>query len=50
MFAKAAPNATTRNIAKAIRSDRGLLTRLARMSVSVDQAAEAVLRGSASAC
>ena len=47
---KAAPSATTRTIAKAIRSDRGLLTRLSRMKVSVDQAAEAVLKGSASAC
>jgi hypothetical protein len=50
VFAKAAPSATTRSIAKAIRSDRGLLTRLSRMKVSVDQAAEAVLNGSASAC
>jgi hypothetical protein len=50
VFAKAAPNATTHNIAKAIRGDRGLLTRLSRMNVSVDQAADAVLKGSASAC
>jgi hypothetical protein len=50
VFAKAAPSATTHNIAKAIRGDRGLVTRLGRMKVSVDQAAEAVLRGSASAC
>ena len=50
VFAKAAPSATTRNIAAAIRRDRGLVTRLGRMKVSVDQAAEAVLRGSASAC
>ena len=50
VFAKAAPSATTHNVAKAIRSDHGLLTRLSRMKVSVDQAAEAVLHGSASAC
>ena len=50
VFAKAAPSATTHNIANAIRSDRGLLARLSRMKVSVDQAAEAVLKGSASAC
>ena len=43
VFAKAAPNATTHNIAKAIRSDHGLLDPPARMKVSVDQAAEAVL-------
>ena len=50
VLAKAAPSATTGNIAAAIRRDRGLVTRLGRMKVSVAQAAEAVLRGSESAC
>jgi hypothetical protein len=50
VFAKAAPGTTSRNVAAAIRRDRGLVKRLGRMKVSVDQAAEAVLRGTASAC
>ena len=50
VFAKAAPSATGRNLAAAIRRDRGLEARLARMRVNVDQAADALLRGSASAC
>lgn len=50
IFAKAAPTATSRNVAAAIRRDRGLVTRLGRMRVTVDQAADALLRGTASAC
>ena len=50
VFAKAAPSATYRNVAVAIRRDSGLVTRLARMRVTVDQAAEAVFRGTAFAC
>ena len=49
VFAKAAPSATSRNIAAAIGRDRGLLTRLGRMRVSVGQAADAHLRGAAAA-
>ena len=50
MFAVAAPTATNRNVAAAIRRDRALVTRLGRMKVTVDQAADALLRGTASAC
>jgi hypothetical protein len=50
VFAKAAPNATSRNVAVAIERDRGLVTRLGRMRVTVEQAADAVLRGTTSAC
>lgn len=50
VFAKAAPSATARNVAAAIRRDRGLVTRLGRMKVGIDQAAGVLLRGSASAC
>jgi len=50
VFAKAAPTATNRNVAAAIRRDRALVTRLGRMNVTVDQAADALLRGTASAC
>jgi hypothetical protein len=50
VLATAAPGATTRNIAAAIRRDRALVTRLGRMKVTVEQAAGAVLRGTASAC
>ena len=50
VFAKAAPSATYRNVAVAIERDPRLVTRLRRMKVTVDQAAEAVFRGTASAC
>ena len=50
VFAKAAPSATARNVAAAIRRDRGLVTRLGRMKVGIDQAAGVLLRGTASAC
>jgi len=50
IFAKAAPTATYRSVAAAIRKDAGLVKRLGRMKVTVDQAADAVLRGTASAC
>jgi hypothetical protein len=50
VFAMAAPNATYRNVAVAIRRDAGLVKRLRRMRVTVDQAADALLRGTASAC
>ena len=50
VFAKAAPSATSRNVAAAIQRDPKLVTRLRRMKVAVDQAAEAVFRGTAAAC
>lgn len=50
VFARAAPSSTARSIATSIRRDRRLVARLARMKVTVPQAAEAVLRGTASAC
>jgi hypothetical protein len=50
VFARAAPSSTARNIAAAIRRDARLVARLGRMHVAVPQAAEAVLRGTASAC
>ena len=50
VFAKAAPTATSRNVAAAIQRDPKLVTRLRRMKVTVDQAAEAVFRGTAAAC
>ena len=50
VFARAAPISTAKRIATAIRRDRRLVARLGRMHVTVSQAAEAVLRGTASAC
>ena len=50
VLAKAAPTATKGNVAASIRRDRGVVTRLGRMNVTVDQAADALLRGTASAC
>ena len=50
VFAKAAPSATGRNIAAAIRRDHGLTKRLGRMRVGVEQAAGVLLSGTASAC
>ena len=50
VFAKAAPSATARNVAAAIGRDRGLVSRLGRMKVGIGQAADALLRGTASAC
>jgi hypothetical protein len=50
VFARAAPSSSSRNIATAIRRDLRLLARLGRMKVSVGQAADALLRGAASAC
>ncbi|HET9243503.1 MAG TPA: hypothetical protein VFN99_08665 [Gaiella sp.] len=50
VFAKATPSSTERRITTSIRQDRALVARLARMNVSVPQAAEAMLRGTASAC
>jgi hypothetical protein len=50
VFAKATPGSTSRNVATAIRRDRGLLVRLGRMKVGVGQAADALLRGVSSAC
>ena len=50
VFAKAAPTATHKNVAVAIQRDPKLVMRLRRMKVTVDQAAEAVFRGTAAAC
>ena len=50
VFARAAPSSTERSIATSIRRDARLVERLRRMKVTVPQAANAVLRGTASAC
>ena len=50
VLAKAVPDSTEGRIATSIRRDRVLLARLARMNVTVSQAAKAMLRGTASAC
>jgi hypothetical protein len=50
IFAKAAPGDTTSEAATAIHRNRSLVRRLARMHVSVDQAATAVVRGASDAC
>lgn len=50
VFAKATPGPTQKRLEEAIRKDARLRTRLARMSVTVPQAAEAITRGTASAC
>ena len=50
VFAKATPGSTQRELAAGIRRDDRLRTRLARMNVTVDQAAGALTRGTAAAC
>jgi hypothetical protein len=50
IFAKAAPGDTTSEAVTAIRGNPSLVKRLARMHVSVAQAAGAVVRGASDAC
>jgi hypothetical protein len=50
VFAKATPGSTQKRLEEALRKDARLRARLARMSVTVPQAAEAITRGTASAC
>ena len=50
VFAKATPESTRKRLEAALRTDARLRTRLARMAVTVPQAAEAITRGTASAC
>jgi len=50
LFAKTTPASTTARTTTAIRRNRTLVTRLARMHVTVAQAASAVVRGASSAC
>lgn len=50
VLAKAAPGGTQQRMASAIRANAALRARLVRMKVTVAQAAEAVMRGTASAC
>jgi hypothetical protein len=50
VFAKATPGGTTSRLGAAIRADRRLVSRLARMQVTPVQAARAVVRGTAAAC
>jgi hypothetical protein len=50
VLARAAPSSSSRRIAATIRRDARLVARLGRMKVTVRQAADAVLRGTASAC
>lgn len=50
VFAKATPGPTQKRLEGALRKDRLLRARLARMSVTIPQAAEAITRGTASAC
>ena len=50
IFAKAAPGDTMSEAATAIRRNPSLVERLARMHVSVAQAATAVVRGASDAC
>ena len=50
LFAKASSAATTERARTAIRRNRTLVSRLARMHVTVSQAAAAVVRGGAAAC
>jgi hypothetical protein len=50
LFAKTTPGDTTAEAARAIRRNGALVARLARMHVSVGQAASAVVRGASSAC
>ena len=50
VFAKATPGPTRKRLEEALRTDARLRARLARMSVTVPEAAEAITRGTASAC
>ena len=50
VFAKATPESTRTRLEEALRTDARLRARLARMRVTVPQAAEAITRGTASAC
>lgn len=50
IFAKTTPGATTEEVTTGIRSNRTLVSRLARMQVTIAQAATAVVRGASSAC
>jgi hypothetical protein len=50
VFAKATPDATRKELTSALRKDARLLSRLRRMSVTVPQAADALMKGTASAC
>jgi hypothetical protein len=50
VFAKATPEATRKELTSALRKDARLLSRLRRMSVTVAQAADALTKGTASAC
>jgi hypothetical protein len=50
VFAKATPEATRKELTSALRKDARLLNRLRRMSVTVAQAADALTKGTASAC
>lgn len=50
VFAKATPGSTRRELAAGLREDVRLRTRLRRMSITVDQAAGALTRGTAAAC
>jgi hypothetical protein len=50
VFARATPSSTQRELAAGLRKDVRLRARLARMHVTVDQAARAVTRGTAAAC
>ncbi len=49
-FAKTIPEHTQSEVTRAIRGNASLVTRLARMHVSVAQAARAVVRGASAAC
>lgn len=49
-FAKTTPSSTTAEAVTGIRKDPRLVSRLARMHVTVAQAAAAVVRGASSAC
>ncbi|HEY7178603.1 MAG TPA: hypothetical protein VH305_05470 [Gaiella sp.] len=50
IFAKASPSGTATRVAAAVRRNPTLVRRLARMEVTVAQAATAVVRGASSAC
>jgi hypothetical protein len=50
IFAKATPDSTQAEFVAGIRKDSRLRSRLGRMHVTVDQAAQALTRGTAAAC
>jgi len=50
LFARTTPATTAAQVTKAIRGNRTLRDRLARMQVTAAQAASAIVRGTASAC